>query len=92
MPGIGAMRGVPDVAGDASPSTDMAFVSAAPGGARSPLYDKAFHDVTTGNNTVVLNADTICGNQAGPGRDPSPAGGPPTRKCSCPSFAHNADQ
>ena len=38
--------------------------------ARGPLYDKAFHDVTTGSNTVVLNGDTITGYQAGPGRDP----------------------
>ena len=32
VPGIGAMRGVPDVAGDASDYTDMAFVFAEPGG------------------------------------------------------------
>ena len=112
MPGIGTIRGVPDVAGDAGSSTDMAFVFAAPGDAyallpeggtsaaapfwaglialadqeadhplgfvnpalywiaRGPLYDKAFHDITTGNNTVVLNGETIPGYQAGPGRDP----------------------
>jgi hypothetical protein len=32
VPGIGATRGVPDVAGDASPDTDMALARSAPGG------------------------------------------------------------
>jgi subtilase family serine protease len=38
--------------------------------ARSPLYGQAFHDVTTGNNTVVVNGVTYTGYQAGPGWDP----------------------
>ena len=37
VPGIGAMRGVPDVAADGSSSTGMAFVFAAPGGAYALL-------------------------------------------------------
>jgi subtilase family serine protease len=119
VPGIGAMRGVPDVAGDASNSTDMAFVFTEPGGAyvpsseggtsttgpfwaglialadqeaghplgsvnpaiyqiaRGPLYHKAFHDITTGNNTVILNGVTITGYQAGPGWDPVTGWGTP---------------
>ena len=39
VPGIGAMRGVPDVAGDGSSSTGMAFVFAAPGGAYALLSE-----------------------------------------------------
>jgi subtilase family serine protease len=38
--------------------------------ARSPLYGQAFHDVTTGNNTVVMNGATYAGYHAGPGWDP----------------------
>jgi subtilase family serine protease len=112
VPGIGAMRGLPDVAADASSGTGMALAFSAPGGgyeffgaggtsaaapfwaglialadqeaghplgfvnpaiyriARGPLYHKAFHDITAGNNTVVLNGVTVTGYQAGPGWDP----------------------
>jgi subtilase family serine protease len=130
VPGIGAMRGVPDVAGDASTSgTDMAFVFEAPGGAyalqseggtsasgpfwaglialadqeaghplgfvnpaiyriaRGPQYDKAFHDITTGNNTVVLNGITISGYQAGPGWDPVTGWGTPDAQVLIPLLA-----
>ncbi|MBV9447494.1 MAG: S53 family peptidase [Streptosporangiaceae bacterium] len=38
--------------------------------ARDPRYGRAFHDVTTGNNTVVINGITYTGYQAGPGWDP----------------------
>jgi subtilase family serine protease len=38
--------------------------------ARSPVYGQAFHDVTTGNNTVVMNGATYTGYPAGPGWDP----------------------
>jgi subtilase family serine protease len=129
VPGIGATRGVPDVAGDASPSTDMAFAFAAPGGgyellheggtsaaapfwaglialadqeaghplgfvnpaiyriARGPLYHKAFHDITTGNNTVVLNGVTVTGYQAGPGWDPVTGWGTPDAQVLIPLLA-----
>jgi DNA-binding PadR family transcriptional regulator len=129
VPGIGAMRGVPDVAGDASNSTDMAFAFAAPGGgyallheggtsttgpfwaglialadqeaghplgfvnpaiyriARGPLYHKAFHDITTGNNTVVLNGVTITGYQAGPGWNPVTGWGTPDAQVLVPLLA-----
>jgi subtilase family serine protease len=130
VPGIGAMRGVPDVAADGGSSTDMAFVFAAPGGAyallpeggtsaaapfwaglialadqeaghplgfvnpaiyriaRGPLYHKAFHDITTGNNTVVVNGATVTGYQAGPGWDPVTGWGAPDAQVLIPLLAH----
>jgi subtilase family serine protease len=120
VPGTGATRGVPDVAGDASSGTGgMALAFSAPGGgyefigaggtsaaapfwaglialadqeaghplgfvspaiyriARGPLYHKAFHDITTGDNSVALNGVTITGYQAGPGWDPVTGWGTP---------------
>jgi DNA-binding PadR family transcriptional regulator len=133
VPGIGAMRGVPDVAGDASTSgTDMAFAFGAPGGAyallseggtsatgpfwaglialadqeaghplgfvnpaiyriaRSPQYHKAFHDITTGNNTVVLGGVTITGYKAGPGWNPVTGWGSPNAEVLVPLLARYA--
>ena len=129
VPGIGATRGVPDVAGDASGLTGMAFAFSAPGGgsqliglggtsaaapfwaglialadqeagrplgfvnpaiyriARGPLYHKAFHDITTGNNTVVLNGVTVSGYQAGPGWDPVTGWGTPDAQVLIPLLA-----
>jgi subtilase family serine protease len=45
--------------------------------ARSPQYHKAFHDITTGNNTVALDGATITGYQAAPGWDPVTGWGSP---------------
>ena len=129
MPGIGAMRGVPDVAADASGVTGMALAFSAPGGsyeligpggtsaaapfwaglialgdqqacdplgfvnpaiyriARGPLYHKAFHDITTGNNTVVLNGVTITGYQTRPGWDPVTGSGTPDARVLIPLLA-----
>jgi subtilase family serine protease len=132
VPGIGAMRGVPDVAADASPSTGMAIAFRAPGGyeltgaggtsaaapfwaglialadqeaghplgfvnpaiyqiARGPLYHQAFHDITTGNNTVVITSPsppvTITGYQAGPGWDPVTGWGTPDAQVLIPLLA-----
>jgi subtilase family serine protease len=129
VPGIGAARGVPDVAADASSSTGMAFAFTTPGGgyeliglagtsaaapfwaglialadqqaghplgfvnpaiyriARGPLYHKAFHDITTGNNTVVLNGVTVTGYQAGPGWDPVTGWGSPDAQVLIPLLA-----
>jgi len=42
-------------------------------------YHKAFHDVTTGSNTVPLNGVMITGYQAGPGWDPVTGLGQPRR-------------
>jgi len=129
VPGIGATRGVPDVAADAEGSTGMALAFSAPGGsyeligaggtsagapfwaglialadqeaghplgfvnptiyriARGPLYRKAFHDITTGNNTVVLNGVTITGYQTGPGWDPVTGWGTPDAQVLIPLLA-----
>jgi subtilase family serine protease len=132
VPGIGATRGVPDVAADGSSSTGMAFAFAAPGGgyalvgeggtseatpfwaglialadqeaghplgfvnpaiyeiARGPQYHKAFHDITTGNNTVAVNGVTITGYQAGPGWDPVTGWGSPDAQVLVPLLARYA--
>ena len=129
VPGIGATRGVPDVAADAEGSTGMALAFSAPGGsyeligaggtsagapfwaglialadqeaghplgfvnpaiyriARGPLYHQAFHDITTGNNTVVLNGATITGYQTGPGWDPVTGWGTPDAQVLIPLLA-----
>ena len=129
VPGIGASRGVPDVAADAAGTTGMALVFSAPGGsyeligaggtsaaapfwaglialadqeaghplgfvnpaiyriARGPLYRKAFHDITAGSNTVVLNGVTITGYQAGPGWDPVTGWGTPDAQVLIPLLA-----
>jgi subtilase family serine protease len=129
VPGTGATRGVPDVAGDAS--TGMALAIEASGGsyelvsaggtsaatplwgglvadadqlaghglgfvnpalyriARSPLYGQAFHDVTTGNNTVVMNGATCTGYQAGPGWDSVTGLGSPDAAVLVPILSHS---
>jgi subtilase family serine protease len=129
VPGIGATRGVPDVAADAEGSTGMALAFSAPGGsyqligaggtsagapfwaglialadqeaghplgfvnpaiyqiARGPQYHTAFHDITTGNNTVALNGVTIPGYQAGPGWDPVTGWGTPNAQVLIPLLA-----
>jgi subtilase family serine protease len=128
VPGIGATRGVPDVAADASASSSMAFAFSVPGGpefirlagtsaaaplwaglialadqeaghplgfvnpaiyqiARGPLYHRAFHDITTGNNTVVLNGVATTGYQAGPGWDPVTGWGSPDAQVLIPLLA-----
>ena len=129
VPGIGAWRGVPDVAGDAASPTGMAYARSAPGGAfqlkptggtsasgplwaglialadqeaghplgfvnpaiyridRGPLYHRAFHDITTGNNTAMSNGVTITGYQAGPGWDPATGWGTPDAQILIPLLA-----
>ncbi len=132
VPGIGATRGVPDVAGEATGSSGMALAFSAPGGgeefvgaggtsaaapfwaglialadqeaghplgfvnpaiyriAQNPLYRKAFHDITTGNNTVSLNGVTITGYPAAPGWDPMTGWGTPNAQVLVPLLAHYA--
>jgi subtilase family serine protease len=130
VPGIGAARGVPDVAADGSGTTGMALVYSAPDGgggnligaggtsagapfwaglialadqeaghplgfvnpaiyqiARGPQYNKAFHEVTTGDNTVVLNGITVTGYQAGPGWNPVTGWGTPDAQVLIPLLA-----
>jgi subtilase family serine protease len=44
---------------------------------RSPADRSAFHDITTGNNTVMISSTTITGYPAGPGWDPVTGWGTP---------------
>jgi subtilase family serine protease len=44
---------------------------------RSSAYHSAFHDITTGNNTVIVSSTTITGYSAGPGWDPATGWGTP---------------
>jgi subtilase family serine protease len=128
VPGIGAMRGVPDVAADADLITGMALAVAIDGGyaiaggggtsagapfwagimaladqyagrplgfvnpeiyaiGQSPLYHSAFHDITTGNNTVTFPTETITGYSAGPGWDPVTGWGSPDARVLVPLLA-----
>jgi subtilase family serine protease len=132
--GIGATRGVPDVAADADGGTGMAMAlgdggqryalvgtsgtsAAAPLWAavialagqyagrplgfvnpaiyrigRSPSYRKAFHDITTGTNTVTdhQRAVTITGYRAAPGWDPATGWGSPNAQVLVPLLARYA--
>ena len=55
--------------------------------ARGPHYQQAFHDITTGNNTVVFPPTTITGYQAGPGWDPVTGWGSPNAQVLVPLLA-----
>ena len=60
--------------------------------ARGPLYYKAFHDITTGNNTAIDNGVTITGYQARPGWDPVTGWGTPDAQVLIPLLARYASQ
>ena len=55
--------------------------------ARSPRYHQAFHDVTTGNNTVQFPPTTVTGYQAAPGWDPVTGWGSPDAQVLIPLLA-----
>jgi subtilase family serine protease len=55
--------------------------------ARSPRYHQAFHDITTGNNTVQFPSATITGYQAAPGWDPVTGWGSPDARVLIPMLA-----
>ena len=55
--------------------------------ARSSSYHQAFHDVTTGNNTVTIGPVTVTGYQAGPGWDPVTGWGSPNAQVLIPLLA-----
>jgi subtilase family serine protease len=59
--------------------------------ARGPLYHRAFHDITTGDNTVILTTAsgpvTITGYQAGSGWDPVTGWGTPDASVLVPLLA-----
>jgi subtilase family serine protease len=130
--GVGATRGVPDVAADADPHTGMAlvfsdgghdhFIGAGGTSAAAPLwaavialadqyagrhlgfvnptlyrigrsaYHQAFHDVTTGSNTVKFGTQTITGYGAAPGWDPVTGWGSPNAQALVPLLARYADR
>ena len=132
IPGIGAMRGVPDVSADASGHTGMAIAIATPGGgtyirnsggtsasapiwaglialadqfahrhlgfvnpalyriAASPAYQRAFHDITSGNNTAKFPPKTFTGYRAAPGWDPVTGLGSPDAQWLVPLLARVA--
>jgi subtilase family serine protease len=127
--GIGATRGVPDVAADADHRPGMAiafsgggkdYTLLGGGGAsvaaplwaavialanqyagrdlgfvnptlyrigRSAYYHQAFHDVTTGTNTVTFPTQAITGYQAAPGWDPVTGWGSPNAQVLVPLLA-----
>ncbi|MGD0245482.1 MAG: S53 family peptidase [Streptosporangiaceae bacterium] len=128
IPGIGRMRGVPDVSADAGNTSGMAFaLSLTPGNVvtpadgtsaaspfwagivalanqyagralgfinpviyrigRSPAYHSAFHDITTGSNTVTYPTGTATGYRAGPGWDPVTGWGTPDAQVFVPLLA-----
>ena len=55
--------------------------------ARGPLYHKAFHDITAGDNTVALNGVTVTGDHTGPGWDPVTGWGTPDAQVLIPLLA-----
>jgi subtilase family serine protease len=58
--------------------------------ARSPHYHQAFHDVSTGNNTVQFPPTTITGYQAAPRWDPVTGWGSPNAQVLIPLLARYA--
>jgi subtilase family serine protease len=54
---------------------------------RSPAYSRAFHDITTGSNTVTFPAGTVTGYRAGPGWDPVTGWGTPDAQVLVPLLA-----
>jgi subtilase family serine protease len=54
---------------------------------RSPAYHQAFHDVTTGNSTVMVAPNAVPGYQAGPGWDPVTGWGTPGAQAMVPLLA-----
>jgi subtilase family serine protease len=129
--GIAAMRGVPDVAADASPYTGTAHASIVNGlrvigpsdgtSAGAPFwaaivalanqyaghplgfinpaiyrighssgYHAAFHDITTGGNTVTYSKVTVTGYQAAAGWDPVTGWGSPDAQILVPLLARES--
>jgi subtilase family serine protease len=59
--------------------------------ARSPYYHRAFHDITSGNNTVQFPPKTVTGYQAAPGWDPVTGWGSPDAQVLVPLLARFAN-
>jgi len=60
--------------------------------ARGPSYHRAFHDITTGSNTVEFPPTTITGYRAAPGWDPVTGWGSPDAQVLVPLLARDADR
>jgi subtilase family serine protease len=58
--------------------------------ARSGAYHRAFHDVVTGDNSVLLPSRLVVGYQAAPGWDPVTGWGSPNAQVLVPLLAHAA--
>jgi subtilase family serine protease len=58
--------------------------------ARGGAYHRAFHDVVTGDNSVMLPSRVVVGYQAGPGWDPVTGWGSPDAQVLVPLLAHDA--
>jgi subtilase family serine protease len=58
--------------------------------ARGPGYHRAFHDVVTGDNSVVWSTGVVTGYTAGPGWDPVTGWGSPDAQYLVPLLAHAA--
>ncbi len=58
--------------------------------ARSPAYHRAFHDVVTGDNSVLWPTGVFVGYEAGPGWDPVTGWGSPNAQILVPLLAHHA--
>ena len=58
--------------------------------ARGPAYHRAFHDVTTGDNSVFWPTGLFTGYAAGPGWDPVTGWGSPNAQYLVPLLAHAA--
>lgn len=57
--------------------------------ARNSSYHQAFHDVTTGDNTVTIGSVTVTGYQAAPGWDPVTGWGSPNAQVLIPPLARS---
>jgi subtilase family serine protease len=58
--------------------------------ARGPAYHRAFHDVVTGDNSVLWPTGVFTGYNAGPGWDPVTGWGSPDAQYLVPLLAHAA--
>jgi subtilase family serine protease len=58
--------------------------------ADSPSYHQAFHDVVTGDNSVLWSTGVFIGYNAGPGWDPVTGWGSPNARYLVPLLAHAA--
>jgi subtilase family serine protease len=58
--------------------------------ARGGAYHRAFHDVVTGDNSVMLPSRVVVGYQAGPGWDPATGWGSPNAQALVPLLAQSA--